>query len=621
MTRWHEDGPRALSAATFRSVADLWHHRVGSTPDGEAITYRTSSGWATLSWRQMDRRVESLANALLAFGLEDEQRACLLSLTRLEWILADLAILNAGGATTTIYPSSTPTDVAYIVADSNAVLVFAENDDQVAKLLAVRDRLPEVRKVVVFDGTPSDDGWVETLAVFEAAGRAFANDEPEAYTRAHTAIEPDRIATLIYTSGTTGPPKGVMLTHDAWVYEAEAMDLLGVMSPADKQLLFLPLAHVFAKVLQLAFIRLGMPTVVDGDSKTLFDTLRTQSPTWMAGVPRVFEKAHDAILADVARGNLVKRKVFDWALQVGQEMSEARLDGRRPGTRLRARHAIAHRLVFARIHERFGGRLRFFISGGAPLNPELARFFHALGVLVLEGWGLTESGGASTVNTPDDVVFGTVGRPMPGCQIRIEADGEILLRSRGVMRGYHNAPEETARVLTDDGWLRTGDIGDQLVSGHIRITDRKKDLIITAGGKNVAPANVQGLLNARCPYVEDVILIGDRRPYCVALLTLNLEGCRAWARAEGLTCHTYDDFHGLSALRALIQAHVDEVNATLPRYETVKAFRILPETLSLESGTLTPSLKVRRQVVEERYADVIDSLYADPRPPSDERRR
>lgn len=613
MTRWDHDGPRSLSAATFRSVPDLWHHRVGSTPDTEAITYRTPGGWASLSWRQVDRRVSSLGNALLAFGLEAEQRCCILSLTRLEWILADLAILNAGGATTTIYPSSTANDIRWIVSDSNAVLVFAEDDAQVAKLLARRDELPEVRKVVVFDGTPTEDGWVETLAVFEAAGRAWAGENPGVYDEAHRAIEPDRIATLIYTSGTTGKPKGVILTHDAWVYEAEAMDLLGVMSPADRQLLFLPLAHVFAKVLQLAFIRLGMPTIIDGDSSTVFNTLTSQAPTWMAGVPRVFEKAHDAINREVRGSSFAKRRVFDWALEVGREMSRVTQRGERPGTRLRARHAIAHRLVFSKVHARFGGRLRFFISGGAPLAPELAEFFHALGILILEGWGLTESGGASCVNTPDDVRFGTVGQPMPGCQIRIEADGEILLKSRGVMRGYHNAPEETAAVLTEDGWLRTGDIGDRLSSGHVRITDRKKDLIITAGGKNVAPAHFQGLLKARCPYVDDVILIGDRRPYCVALLTLQLEGCRVWADTEGLAASTYDDFHGLAALRALIQAHVDEVNATLPSYETVKAFRILPETLSLESGTLTPSLKVRRQVVQTRYADTIDSLYLEDR--------
>ncbi len=608
---WDEETSGGHSAATFRSLADLWHHRVGSTPDGEAITYRVSGGWSTLSWRQVDRRVRQIGNALLAFGLHPEDRCCILATTRLEWILSDLGILTAGGATTTIYPSSTPDECAFILGHSGSVLVFAEDDQQVAKLLAVRDRIPQVRKVIVFDGAPSEDGWVETLAAFEAAGEAFADAEPEAYERAYRAIRPDQLATLIYTSGTTARPKGVMLTHDAWVYEAEAMDLLRVMTPADRQLLFLPLAHVFAKVLQVCFIRLGMPTVIDGSSDTVFRSLATQRPTWMAGVPRMFEKAQEQLLAEVEAGGWIRRRTFAWALRVGREMSAVRQQRRRPSLRLRARHALAKRLVYDKVHDRFGGRLRFFISGGAPLNPEVALFFDALGVLILEGWGLTEGGGASCVNTPDDPIIGTVGRPMPGCQIRIADDGEILLKSRGVMKGYHDDPEATAAVFTEDGWLKTGDIGDQLPSGHVRITDRKKDLIITAGGKNVAPSHFQELLKARCPYVEDVVMIGDRRPYCVALVTLEQQAARRFAEAEGFDARTYDELAKLGALRALIHDHIDEVNATLPRFETVKAFAILPEPLSTEAGTLTPSLKVKRREVERRYAPIIERLYAE----------
>ncbi|MCA9567835.1 MAG: AMP-binding protein, partial [Myxococcales bacterium] len=478
---------------------------------------------------------------------------------------------------------------------------------------SVRDRLPHVRKVVLFEGSASADGWVEPLTVFEAGGKVFAAENPDAYRLAHGAIEPHHLATLIYTSGTTAQPKGVMLTHDAWVYEAEALDLLGVMTPADRQLLFLPLAHVFAKVLQLAFIRLGMPTVIDGNPETVFQTLASQHPTWMAGVPRLFERAQERLLADVERGGFAKRRVFAWALSVGREMSAVHQQGRRPGARLRARHALARRLVFDDVAARFGGQLRFFISGGAPLNPDIALFFHALDVLVLEGWGLTESAGASCVNTPDDPVFGTVGRPLPGCQIKIAEDGEILLKSRGVMKGYHDDPASTAEVLTEDGWLRTGDIGDRLQSGHVRITDRKKDLIITAGGKNVAPTQFQELLKGRCPYVEDAVVIGDRRPHCVALVTLNLEAARRFAKAEGLKASTYAELAGLDALRAIIEAHVAEANETLPRFARVKAWAILPETLSLENGTLTPSLKVKRRVVEARYADVVARLYAENR--------
>ncbi|MEZ4322436.1 MAG: long-chain fatty acid--CoA ligase [Myxococcota bacterium] len=599
---------RSLSASSFQSVVDMWSHRVGSTPDGEALTFRTPSGWESYTWRDADDRVRRIANGLLAFGLEPEQRCCILARTRVEWILCDMAILFAAGATTTIYPSSTPRETAYITEHCGAVLVFAEDDAQVAKLQEVRDRIPHVRRVVVIDGHPSSDGWVQTLAMFEQEGRDFALASPGALADASDALTPDSLATLIYTSGTTGEPKGVMLTHDAWVYEAEAMDLLGVMSPADRQFLFLPLAHVFAKVMQVAFIRLGIPTVVDGSTERLLDNLAEQRPTWMGAVPRIFEKAYAAILRDVESGSAARRRVFHWALAVGREVSRVRQQGREPGGVLKLKHTLADRLVFSAIKARFGGRIRFFISGGAPLSREIAEFFHACDLLVLEGYGLTESAAASCVNEPDTFRFGTVGRPLPGCEIRIAEDGEILLRSRGVMRGYYNDPEATAEALTPDGWLKTGDIGVLLPSGHVQITDRKKALIITAGGKNVAPAHFEGLLKARCPYISHVVMHGDARPYCTALVTLDPDAMAAWAAREGLSAKPAD-WPGLAVVRALVQAHIDEVNRNLPSFETVKRFAILDGDFTLENGLLTPSLKVKRKVVEARYQRVLDGFY------------
>lgn len=598
-----------ISAATFSSVADLWHHRVGSTPDGHALIHRSPEGWRTLTWRDVDRRIRALANGLLALGLEPGQRCCILSTTRVEWILVDLAILNAGCATTTIYPTSPPDDCGYIIGDSDGVVVFAEDDTQVAKLQAVRNTLPDVRKVVVFQGHPSADGWVETLAAFERRGALHAEQNPDAYPERTRAIQPDHLATLIYTSGTTGRPKGVMLTHDAWIYEAEALDLLGILSPADRQLLFLPLAHVFAKVLLMAWVRLGMPTVVDGRSETLFDTMAHQRPTFMAAVPRIYERAQAAILQRRDEGSFLERATFDWALDIGRRVSTLRQARQRIPTSLRIKHRLANRLVYQKIKDRFGGDLRFFISGGAPLAPEIASFFHALDILILEGWGLTETAAATAVNLPDDYRFGTVGKPLPRTEIKFEDDGEILVRNRGVMRGYHKDPENTERVLTPDGFLRTGDIGAFLDSGHLKITDRKKDLIITAAGKNVAPAHFANLLTARCPYVAHVVVHGDRRPYCSALVALDAERTRAWAEKEGLAAKSYSELAALEVVEALVAAHVDEINRTLPTFEMVRRFALLPEPLTEANGLLTPSLKVKRAAVEERYADLLDSLY------------
>jgi len=600
---------RSLSAASFRSVVDMWRHRVGSTPDGEALTYRApTGGWHTLSWHQADERVRRIANALLHFGLQPEQRCCILARTRVEWILADMAILSAAGATTTIYPSSTAAECAYIIEHCGAVLVFAEDDTQVAKLQQVREQLGDVKRVVVIDGRPSSDGWVQTLAMFEQEGRDFAVAQPTALDTASSALTPESLATLIYTSGTTGQPKGVMLSHDAWVYEAEAMDLLGVMSPADRQFLFLPLSHVFAKVMQVAFIRLGIPTVVDGSSEDLLDNLAEQRPTWMGAVPRVFEKAYNTILRGVEESGPVKRKAFHWALGVGREVSRVRQQGGEPTGPLKLKYALADRLVFRAIKARFGGRIRFFISGGAPLSPQIAEFFHACDLLILEGYGLTESGAASCVNEPDSFRFGTVGKPVPGCELALAEDGEILLRSRGVMQGYYNDPAATHEALTEDGWLRTGDIGVLLPSGHLKITDRKKALIITAGGKNVAPAHFEGLLKSRCPYVSQVVMHGDARPFCTALITLDADAMSAWAKREGMSTDPAE-WPRLDVVRALIQAHIDEVNNQLPSYETVKKFAILDEDFTLDNGLLTPSLKVKRKVVEARYQVILHGFY------------
>jgi len=595
-----------LHASSFKSVPDMWHHRVDSTPGAEALMFRSGGDWQTLTWRKAAERVERIANALLAFGLENEQRCAIIAGTSAEWILADVAISCAGGATTTIYPSSTAEECAYILRDSETRLIFCDSLEQVHKLQSVAKQTPRLERIVLLAG--EGDG-ATTLEAFENEGAAWRKEHPDDYGERVASIELDHLATLMYTSGTTGLPKGVMLTHDSWVYEGEAIDALGMMNPADRQYLFLPLSHVFAKVMQVTFIRLGIPTVVDGSVDDLIVNLVETQPTWMAAVPRVFERAFNGIVAEARRAGGVRYATFKWALKVGTAMSEARQRGQAPSPGLRVQWAIADRLVFQKIKQRFGGKMRFFISGGAPLSPDIARFFHACDLLVLEGYGLTESSAASCVNRLDDYRFGTVGPPMPGCQIRIADDGEILIKGRGVMKGYHNQPAETTAALTEDGWLRTGDVGQILESGHLRITDRKKDLIVTAGGKNIAPAHFEQLLAGQSASIAHVVMHGDRRPFCSALVAIDEEAVGRWARARSLSFANYADLTTKPEVVSYVQGLVDIVNSTLPPFEQVRAFRLIDEPLSQDNGSLTPTLKVKRRVVEERYIDLLDAIY------------
>lgn len=600
--------PQSPSAG-FKSVPELWHHRVESLPDGDAMYYREGNDWNTMSWREAGTRTHNIANGLLSLGVKAEERCCILAQTSIEWILADMGILCSGGATSTIYPSSTAEDSEYIINDCGAVIVFCDTDLQVAKLQQVRKNIPTVQHVIVFHGKSTTDGWVKTLAQLEDEGIAFAQEHPHAYRAAVDAITPSHLATLIYTSGTTGKPKGVMLTHDSWIFESEAIDRMGMMTPADKQFLFLPLSHVFAKIMQIIFIRLGVPTAVDGNIDRLIENLGDVRPTWMGAVPRVFEKAYNKIVSRAKDAGGVKWALFQWAVGIGREVSQLRQKGEEPTGLLSLRYQVADRLVFSKVKDTFGGRLRFLISGGAPLPVEIAEFFHACDILILEGYGLTESSAASCINHPNDFIFGSVGKPIPGVDVRIAEDGEILLHGRGIMKGYYNRDDATAAALNEDGWLHTGDIGVVLDSGHVKITDRKKELIVTAGGKNIAPAHFQNLLKARSLYVSQVLMHGDRRNFCVALITVNEETVGKWAKDNEISFANYAALSQNPEVHRLLMDEVNRVNKELPSYETVKKIHLCNEDWTVENGFLTPSFKVKRRMVEEAYSDALDSFY------------
>lgn len=591
------------------SVPRMFLDRVAATPTAEAFRYPENGGWTTVTWQQVGQRVELLAAGLISLGIKPEERVALASGTRYEWVVVDFAILAAGAATTTVYPTTHAEDVAFIVANSGSRIVVAEDQKQVDKLIAHRAELPAVQNVVVIDGD-GDGDWVITLADLEQRGKQLLADSPSAVTDRIDAIRPDQLATLIYTSGTTGKPKGVRLTQDSWTYTAAAMDALGVLSDKDLNYLWLPLAHAFGKVMLALPLAIGFPTVIDGRVDKIIENLTVIRPTIMGAVPRIFEKVHGKINEMVAKEGGVKKRLFDWATGVGVQMSRVRQAGERPSPLLAAQYKLADRLVLSTIRDRFGGRMRFFISGSAALDREIAQWFDAVGVIVLEGYGLTETSAASSINRPGAYRFGTVGWTLPETDVKIAEDGEILLKGPGVMNGYHDLPEATAEAIDAEGWFRTGDIGELDAEGFLRITDRKKDMFKTSQGKYVAPSAISANFKAVCPYASEIIIYGEGKPYCVALVSLEAEAIQEWAADNGLAGKSFGEIARDEKTREMVGGYVETLNKHLNRWEQVKKFSIIDRELTVEAGDLTPSLKLKRKSVVDNFHDSIDKLYA-----------
>ncbi|MEV4411435.1 long-chain fatty acid--CoA ligase [Catellatospora sp. NPDC049609] len=612
----------ALIAARPASVAHLFLARIRDSADAEAYRFpRPSAGggehWESLTWGQTGQRVMAIAAGLISLGVRPEDRVAIAAGTRVEWILADLGILCAGAATTTVYPSTDADETAYILADSGSRVLFAEDAAQLAKVAGQRERLPELTAVITFEEVGQDG--VLSLAELEAAGARLLAHDPAAVLRTIEGIEREHLATLIYTSGTTGRPKGVRLVHDCWTYQSVATVALDGARADDLEYLWLPMAHAFGKSQLNNQITAGYAMAVDGRLERFADNLRLIRPTVTAAVPRVFEKVYIALAADARAKGRTYDAVFRWAARVAreytrvaQERGAARGGGMETGKPLvplglKLRHALADLLVYRGVRAAFGGRLRGCLSGSAPLSPEIAGFFGGAGVNILEGYGLTETCAGATIAVYE-YRTGLVGKPLPGLEVRISDLGEILLRGPGLMR-YHHLPEQTAQVLDADGWFHTGDSGELTPDGYLRITGRIKELIKTSGGKYVAPIEIESRFKAVCPYVADIIVVGDGRQYCSALITLDEPAILAWAAAHGLPGRPYADVCVSSEVHALIGGYVAEVNATLQRWQTVKRFTVLPRQLSLAEGELTPSMKVRRAAVERNHAPTIAAMY------------
>ena len=591
------------------TVSRQFLDRVKSSGDKEAYRFPVGEHWESITWKETGAKVSRLAAGLVALGLEPEQRVGIASNTRYEWILADLAVMCAGAATTTVYPSTHAEDVAYILADSECRVVFAEDESQLAKLQERKSELPHLDKVVVIDGE-GDGSWVITLADLEQLGKDKLDAEPGVVEDRVANTTGDSLATLIYTSGTTGRPKGVRLKHKSWTYEGSVIEAQNILGEDDLQYLWLPMAHSFGKVLLSAQLACGFATAVDGRVDKIIDNLAVVKPTFMGAAPRIFEKAYGRISTMTEAEGGAKLKIFTQAFKVGKEVKRLQHEGKSVPLPLKLQHGLFDKLVYSKVRDRFGGRVRFFISGAAALNRDIAQWFEAAGIIILEGYGLTETSAGAFVNHPEEYKIGTVGKVFPGSEVKLGEGDEILVRGPNVMDGYHNLPEETEKTLDADGWLHTGDKGSLDEDGFLTITGRIKELFKTSGGKYIAPPAIEAKFKAICPYVSQFMVFGNERNYVVALVALDPDAITDWAMDNDVDASSYEAIVSSEDCRAMVSKYVDELNNQLNRWETIKKFDILDHDLSVESGELTPSMKVKRNVVESNYSDKIEALYA-----------
>lgn len=594
----------------FKTVHEMYRHCAETRPHLPAYFVKRQGRYMPVSWQEHDENIRDFALGLMALGMEYRDPVSILGLTRPEWDIADKAAMSAGGIAVGVYHSNTAAQVHHVVHHSESRFLVVENRQQWEKVRTIRKDLPCIKRIIVMD--PWEGFSKEELVPFQevlALGRRERPRYEQEYRRRFASVASDDTAILFYTSGTTGPPKAAMLTHANILAACVFMRDLKIFTAQDTSVLWLPMPHIYGRIAMIAGAYTGTVGYYAESLDKMAENLQEIRPTIFYTVPRIFEKIHSKVFSQAAESSPLKRKIFAWALTTGLERSRVLQEGALPSLALEWKYRLADHLVFRKIRQVFGGRIRILISGGAPIAKDILEFFHAAGILPLELYGITEVLGC-TMNSPARYRLGSVGPPGPGVELRIAEDGEILIRSEMVFKGYLKDPEKTAEALRPDGWYATGDIGTLDRDGFVWITDRKKDILITAGGKNVAPQNIENLLKTS-PYISQALVYGDRRPYLVALITLDPEEVGKWARAQGLETANRQELASHPKVNDLIDSIVREKNRELARYEQIKFFRILPEEFSQESGTLTATLKVRRREVIKRYGHLIDEMYRD----------
>ncbi|MFH2129341.1 MAG: long-chain fatty acid--CoA ligase [bacterium] len=596
-----------MTQYSFKNIHEQIISTVEKRKDSVAFKWFKEDGQLTgVSWTDFYRQLQQTAKSLMALGVEKEDKVNVLSNSCYRWVLSDFATVSIGGATVGIYQSNLAKDCQYIINHSDAVVIFAEDDAQLQKLQEVRQEIPHIRKVIMFTGRHSGDDWVIDFDDFLLLGKDISDQD---FQKRADAVGPDDMAGIIYTSGTTGVPKGAVTSNGNFLFTTAAVRKALSFNDDDETFLFLPLAHVFARILVNSILNVGNTMTFFRGMDTLVDDFKIVRPHYFASVPRIYEKVYSKVLSGAESKGGAALKIFNWAADVGAQVSD-RIIARQPiPFTLGLKYKVATKLVFSKVQGALGGRVRYCISGAAPLNPTIARFFHAAGVLVLEGIGMSENTSVTNVNRPDNYKFGYVGLPVEGVQQKIAPDGEICFKGPNNMQGYYKMPEKTKETFDDDGWLLTGDLGEIDADGFLKVTGRKKDLIITAGGKNIAPSRIEGII-ATSKYINQICIIGDQRKFLSALITLDEENTKEFADANGIAYKRFDDLLRNDRIQALLEKEVAEKNAELASFESIKKIHLVPE-FTVENEMITPTFKIKKNIVSENYKTAINGMYPD----------
>ncbi len=593
----------ATIAQLFLDVCDSFHGRT----DKHVYVQRVGNEWNRLTHDQLKYRVEAFSEALRRLDIKAGDRVGIVAENRIDWTMVDFAMVGMGIIDVPVFPTLTAKQLQFIYADCGANCIIVSNAAQLNKIKQIWAELPELKYVIVMNDVQDSDSRIMSLQklIDDVEASSTAEDRATTFRSLANHVTPEDTLTLIYTSGTTGNPKGVILTHGNLISNVMNSKTVVTLSEKDSLLSYLPLCHIFERMagFYLAF-SVGATVTITDSIETVAELMRVVRPTIMTSVPRLFERIRMRVLGNVQKESPLKQAIFQWAFSVGERW----VDGSR-GPLMRIQHGIADKLVFSKVRERTGGNLRFFVSGGAALNPEIGRFFSILGITILEGYGLTESSPVISIHRLEDVVIGTVGTPLQSVEVKIAADGEILARGASIMKGYWNNPEATREALDDEGFLHTGDIGIITERGHLKITDRKKHLLVSSGGKNIAPQPIEATI-AQCQFVDQVMVIGDAREYCTALVVLDKDAVNAWAEKNGKSGTSVEELSQDPKLVTTIERELTTLQKDLSKYEKARRYAFLVEPFTVENGLMTPTLKVKRKAVLERYADLIDGLYS-----------